>query len=163
MAIPIIGALIPILGEVLDRVIPDPTERAKLQLELAKLADADNQRAHLEALAQTGVNRQEAAHRSIFVAGWRPAVGWVCAGSLVYATIIAPLTGAGAPDLGFLQTILLAMLGISASRTYEKVKGVTNDILPIIKPKADTAAPSITPIATPTVKPKKKGLDLWPF
>jgi hypothetical protein len=155
------GLGIPILdvvGKIVDNVIPDQGKKMELQLELAKLADAENARASEEALAQSKVNEVEAAHRSIFVAGWRPAVGWVCGGSLVYNVIIAPAFHLQTADLGFLQTILLAMLGISASRTYEKVKGVTNDVLPIF-PKKETTP---TPIAgTP---PKKKPLGgLWPF
>lgn len=148
-------SIIPIVGGIIDKLIPDPAEKMKLHLELAKLADAENARASQEALAQSATNTVEAGHRSLFVAGWRPAVGWVCAGSLVYNVILAPMVKLPVADLGFLQTILLAMLGISASRTMEKIKGVANDILPIF-PKSE--APSV-----PAPTPKKKGIDLWPF
>ena len=148
-------AFIPILGSLIDRVIPDPSEKMKLNLELAKLADAENARASQEALAQSDVNKVEAGHRSVFVAGWRPAIGWGCGAALLYNTLLAPAFSLGTADLGFLQTVLLAMLGISVSRTVEKVKGVTNDILPILTPKVD---PSLPP------KPKKKILGVtWPF
>lgn len=148
-------ALIPVIGDIIDKVIPDPNKKMELHLELAKLADAENARASQEALAQSEVNKVEAGHRSIFVAGWRPAIGWGCGVALLYNTVLAPLTGWGVADLGFLQTVLLAMLGISASRTVEKVKGVSNDILPIFK-KTEVPAP-----AAPAPK-KKKGIQ-WPF
>lgn len=156
-------SLIPILdivGKVIDKVIPDPQKKMELQIELAKLADAENARASQEALAQSEVNKVEAGHRSIFVAGWRPAIGWGCGIALLYNTLIAPAFGLGVADLGFLQTILMAMLGISASRTFEKVKGVTNDVLPLTKKAAD-AINNPTP---PAEKPKKKVLGVeWPF
>jgi hypothetical protein len=149
-----------VFTKVIDQVIPDADKKMELKLELAKLADQEAARASQEALAQSEVNKVEAGHRSIFVAGWRPAVGWVCAGSLTYAAIISPLTGWGAPDLGFLQTILLAMLGISASRTFEKVKGVSNDVLPMTKAQAE-AINSAVPVA-PKEKKKVLGVE-WPF
>jgi hypothetical protein len=149
--------IVDVLGKVIDKVIPDPQAKMSLQLELAKLADAENARASQEAIAQSEVNKVEAANRSLFVAGWRPFVGWVCGGSLVYNVIAAPMFHLPTADLGFLQTILLAMLGISASRTVEKIKGVTNDVLPIF-PKKEVETP-----ATPA-KPKKKVLGIdWPF
>jgi hypothetical protein len=149
--LPIIG----IIGGIVDKLIPDPSEKMKLHLELARLADAENARASQEALAQSEVNKIEAGHRSVFVAGWRPAIGWGCGLALVYNTLLAPLFELGVADLGFLQTVLLAMLGISVSRTVEKVKGVTNDVLPI-------RAPSAAPVLP--VKPRKKILGIkWPF
>lgn len=152
--------LIPVLGSIIDKVIPDPEKKMELQLELAKLADAENARASAEAIAQSDVNKIEAAHRSVFVAGWRPAIGWGCGLALLYNTLLAPALHLGVADLGFLQTVLLAMLGISVSRTVEKVQGVTNDYLPILKPKAD---PMPTPVAGPAPKKKKPLGGLWPF
>ena len=148
-------SIIPVIGEIIDKVIPDPNKKMELHLELAKLADAENARASQEALAQSEVNKVEAGHRSIFVAGWRPAIGWSCGVALVYNTLVAPMFSLGVADLGFLQTVLLAMLGISASRTVEKIKGVTNDVLPVFKK---------TEVSAPVVKEKKKVLGVkWPF
>jgi hypothetical protein len=107
-----ITALIPIIGGIIDKAIPDPSKKMELQLELAKLADAEDQREHEQMLGQIDVNKTEATHRSIFVAGWRPAVGWGGASALLYNTLIAPMFGLGVADLGFLQTVLLAILGI---------------------------------------------------
>lgn len=148
-----------IVERVVDNVIPDPDKKMELKLELAKLADAENARESQEALANSEVNKVEAGHRSIFVAGWRPFVGWGCGSALIYNTMLAPMLGLGVADLGFLQTILLGMLGISASRTFEKLKGVSNDVLPIRKPKPEstgdrlvTAAKKVLPEEAPWSK-----------
>lgn len=152
-------ALIPVIGDIIDKVIPDPQKRMELQLELAKLADAENARASQEALAQSKVNEVEAQHRSIFVAGWRPAIGWGCGAALIYNTLIAPMFHLEQADLPFLQTILMGMLGLSVSRSFDKYVGTANDVLPIIKPKADQMP---TPVATPPKKKKILGVE-WPF
>lgn len=154
MALPILGPVIDILGKVIDRAIPDPEVKANLTLELAKLADVANQREHEELMGQIEVNKVEAANLNVFVAGWRPAIGWGCGIALVYNTVIAPITGLGAADLGFLQTVLLAMLGIGGMRSYEKVKGVSQD-LPVRAPKPEPAV-----VSAPAPK-KKKGV--WPW
>ena len=107
MALPILGPVIDIIGKVIDRTIPDPAVKANLTLELAKLADIANQREHEELMGQIETNKIEAANLNVFVAGWRPAIGWGCGVALVYNTVIAPLTGLGAADLGFLQTYQL--------------------------------------------------------
>lgn len=147
--------LIPVIGDILDKVIPDPQERMKMQVELAKIADAESARETQLLVAQTATNTAEAGHSSIFVAGWRPAVGWGCGCALVYNTILAPAFGLGHADLGFLQTILLGMLGIGGMRSYEKVKGVASDVLPL--PKKDSNAPKKGGIL------KKIGRGEWPF
>lgn len=117
--------IIDIVGKVIDKVIPDPAQKAQLQLDLAKLADAEAQRDHEAEMGQIEVNKVEAASASIFVAGWRPAVGWVCGGALAYSTILAPLFHLGMPDLDFLQNVLLGILGLTGTmRTVEKIKGV---------------------------------------
>ena len=147
-------SILGIIERVVDNVVPDPDKRMELKLELAKLADAESAREHQQMIAQTEVNKAEAGHRSIFVAGWRPAIGWGCGAALVYNTLLAPMFGLGVADLGFLQTILLGMLGISASRTVEKIKGVTNDVLPIRK--------EVAPNPAPAKKKKVLGVE-WPF
>ena len=75
------------------------------------------------------LNKAEAQHRSIFVAGWRPACGWVCALTLFCHYICFPFistyTEYQTPvlDTTFLNTLLFGMLGIGGMRTYEKLKG----------------------------------------
>ena len=88
-------------------------------------------------LAQIDLNKQEAAHRTIFVAGWRPFIGWVCGVALLYNFILRDIfawvirlhdkTIEPPPELAMehLMTVLLGMLGLGGMRTYEKLKGKT--------------------------------------
>jgi hypothetical protein len=125
---------------VLDRVYPDPTQKAQIALELEKMRQSGEFReidAELErSRQQTDVNKTEAASTDRFVAGWRPFIGWVCGSALAWHYIGRPmadwvvlLTGAHAQipavDLGDLIVILLGMLGLGGLRTTEKIKGVT--------------------------------------
>lgn len=100
----------------------------------------DEKREAMMALAQAQIdlNKQEAQHRKIFVSGWRPMVGWICAIALAYNFIIRDLmawvilnTGEAitlppALAMEHLMTILLGMLGLGGLRTYEKQKKLTN-------------------------------------
>jgi hypothetical protein len=133
LGIPIIGDIIDAVKELGSELIADPDKKRELNVELEKLRDAGNARAHAEVLAQIEVNKVEAASGSLFVAGWRPAVGWVCAAGLAVQTMILPTITAFTGKMFNFDTELLiltmsGMLGIGAMRTYEKVKGVsTND------------------------------------
>jgi hypothetical protein len=148
--------ILDILGKVIDKIIPDPNQRMQLQLELTKLADAENARESAERIAQTEVNKVEAGNSAIFVAGWRPAVGWSCVGGLLYTIIIAPAFGLPIAETQFLRDVLLGMLGINvAARSLEKIKGVAQNTL--------TGTMIDAPAGTPA-KPKKKVLGIpWPF
>jgi hypothetical protein len=128
----IITALVPALGTLVDRLIPDKAaaERAKADMEAA-LVKAGNE----AAMAQVEVNKIEAGHSSVFVAGWRPAIGWVCAAALAWAFIVAPVATWGMAALGVKETLpaigtdnlfelVLAMLGLGGLRTFEKMRGV---------------------------------------
>ena len=89
------------------------------------------------ALAQIKQNTAETQHRSIFVAGWRPAVGWICATALAYhyiardllLWILAGMAPEATPppklEVAELMTLLLTMLGSASLRTYEKNGGLT--------------------------------------
>jgi hypothetical protein len=89
------------------------------------------------ALQQVAVDLAEAAHRSVFVAGWRPFIGWVCGGALAYNFIFRDLIVWGFAALGStmpvppalqmdqLMTVLLGLLGLGTLRTVEKMGGVT--------------------------------------
>ncbi len=131
---------IPLIGKVIDRIIPDPAQKAEATLKLNELAQ-QGALAELDAdvrlmTGQMEVNRAEAGHASIFVAGWRPFVGWVCGIALGYHFIAQPfanwiaflagvdLDGMPALEMGDLMTVLLGMLGIGGMRTYEKRAGV---------------------------------------
>lgn len=140
MAFPILD-LINVLGGIVDRVIPDPKAKMDLQLQLAQLADKAADRDHQELMGQIDVNKAEASNANIFVAGWRPAVGWICAAGAGYAFLLEPLGEFVAkmagyhgqfPDIGIanLMVLLTGMLGFGGLRTYEKVQGVAADTLP---------------------------------
>ena len=82
---------------------------------------------------QTKINEIEAGHRTVFVAGWRPFIGWVCGVALAYNFIIRdlfiwaldPQEVPPALQMEHLMTVLLGMLGLGGLRTYEKVKDKT--------------------------------------
>lgn len=116
-----------IRAAITGKEILDPNKQAELEL---KLVEAEAALSH----AQTDVNKIEAAHASIFIAGWRPFIGWVCGSAIAWHFIVAPLltwilTMCGviiAPptiQIGLLINIILAMLGLGGLRTFEKYKG----------------------------------------
>jgi len=129
-----IQALIGPVTGLLDKFIEDKDQKNALAHEIATLAQ---KQAHQAQLAQVEVNKQEAQHRSIFVAGWRPFVGWVCGIALAYHFVLAPIilfsvsiTGIQIPELPSfnmetLTTVLLGMLGLGGLRSFEKYKGVS--------------------------------------
>ena len=113
---------------VLDKFIPDPAEKAKAEAALRdSLQQWDAQ--------QNKINEAEAQSSSLFVAGWRPCVGWVCCAALSWTYILQPiaafalaqfgyLTALPRLDMGELMPILIGMLGLGGLRTFEKVRGV---------------------------------------
>ena len=125
-----------VIGPIVDgflKFIPDKNERAKAkeQMEQQMLIGMTSL-----VQGQLAINAKEAEHGSIFVAGWRPAVGWICGLALAWNFIIQPiaswiaflsgvdLVGMPTLDAGELTTILLGMLGLGGLRTYEKRLGV---------------------------------------
>ena len=124
------------LDLVLARIIPDKNERAKAKEALAVMQTTGE----LELLAgQLEVNKVEAAHKSLLVAGWRPMVGWICAAALGYNYVIyqvlktvVALSMESPPELpvmdtGELMPLLLGLLGLAGYRTYEKRTGVSRE------------------------------------
>lgn len=144
MGIPIIGDIIDAVKDLASEVIVDKDKKNELDLELEKLRDIGNARAHEQILAQIAVNQEEAKHGSIFVAGWRPFIGWVCGVGLGAQVILMPLLTAITGikfdfDTELLLLTMSGMLGIGAMRTVEKIKGVsTNDYTDTPKPKAES-------------------------
>lgn len=134
---PLIGGVIEAGLKILDRVLPDPTQKLAAQLELLKLQQAGEFKvleADLQlALAQTEINKVEAAAPDAFRGGWRPAAGWICVAGLAYQFLFQPLAawssgiqGWPAPpvlQLGDLYGLLFGMLGLGAYRSVERVKG----------------------------------------
>ena len=124
----ILGSLIGPATQLLDKVIEDKDQKAALAHEIATMAER-----HAQELAkgQLEVNKVEAAHHSIFVSGWRPCIGWVCALGLLYNTIISNILGIWVEvpeiDTTLLVPVMMGMLGLGAMRSYEKVQGVSRE------------------------------------
>ncbi len=120
------------IASLLDKVIPDKDQRDKLAHEIATMSQKQG---YELAKAQIAVNQVEAGHRSIFVAGWRPALGWVGVSAIAYNYVLLPLINIylvsnsmdvlSPMDLSELMPLILGMLGLGGYRTYEKKKGVT--------------------------------------
>ena len=124
----ILRSLIGPATSLLDKVIEDKDEKNRIAFELSTLAERHAQ----EALkGQLEINKVEAAHKSLFVAGWRPCIGWVCALGLLYNTILSNILGIWVEvpeiDTTLLVPVMMGMLGIGAMRTVEKVKGVSRE------------------------------------
>lgn len=131
-------ALIPVIGTVLEKVLPDPQASADAKIRLMELAqkgelavlDAETKLA----LGQLEVNKVEAG-TDMFRGGWRPATGWACVFGLVYQFLIQPLLpwlvavcGGSVPPLPpidneTLMVLLTGMLGLGGLRTFERIKG----------------------------------------
>ena len=115
----------------LDGLFTSEEERAKGELLVLKELNQPH-------ILQAMTNIEEAKHHSIFVAGWRPALGWLCVLLLAYAWIGRDfiIIGLGLADKmniasqlpavesGEMMTLVLALLGLGATRMYEKTKGV---------------------------------------
>ena len=115
----IVGKIIDKVTDNVDRFTLDKQEKAELIAEINK--------------AQLEVNKVEAGHTSMFVAGWRPFTGWVCSFALLYHFILQPLLTfllytfgneiiLPTFDMTTLTTVLLGMLGLGGMRSFEKVK-----------------------------------------
>ena len=129
----LIGAVLPSVMEVAGRFLPEDKEKraaaereieAQLTLHLAKID-----------LAQLDINKTEAAHRSVFVSGWRPAIGWMSGGAMGLNFIVFPIASFVLAQTGHLvelptldmsemMPVLMGLLGLGGLRSYEKVKGV---------------------------------------
>jgi len=130
----LIPGLLPIIGDVIGRFLPEDKEaaaKAKQEIEqqlTTHLAQID--------LAQLEINKAEAAHRSIFVAGWRPMIGWTCGLALAWTYVGVPIlqfilaqTGhlidLPALDMSQMMPVLMGILGLGGLRTFEKFKRVS--------------------------------------
>lgn len=115
-----------VVGGVIDRIWPNKTEQERAELQAAMLV----------VQGQLDVNKAEAASSSVFVAGWRPFIGWVCGSACAWnwiglpvAKVLLPLAGGPAialeaADLTEMLPVLMGMLGLAGYRTFEKTRGV---------------------------------------
>jgi len=166
MGIPILGDIIKEVGDLASEFIVDKDKKIEFSFKMAELEDKANARVDALLQGQIEVNKVEAGSGSVFVAGWRPAVGWVGAAALAYSTILYPLMNWGALILGYKGTfpvlddnlilyIVGGMLGIGGMRSFEKVKGVsTNDYRDVPKPVASTKTETTTKTTDVTVTPE---------
>lgn len=111
------------IGNILDDLFDSDEEILTKKIILERLALKPT-------MAQVELNKVEAAHRSLFVAGWRPAIGWVCCLGLLYSFLLQPIlvaVGVNAPVLNSteLHSLVIGMLGFGGFRTFEKIKGKT--------------------------------------
>ena len=128
----LVGTRVGPVSTLLDKVVADKDLKEKLAHDIATMAERHS---HDVVQAQIAVNQTEARHRSLFVSGWRPAVGWTCclglAGNfilipmgnfimaLVGSDILIPLI-----DVSTMMPVLMGMLGLGAMRTVEKINKV---------------------------------------
>ena len=123
------GTLVGPITSLISEVVTDKDKRDELAFKVSTLVATQ---AHENAIAQLKVNEREAAHQSMFVAGWRPFIGWTCGTAMAFNYLIVPI----ADGFGFQMTVLdittmfpvlMGMLGFAGLRTYEKVKEVARE------------------------------------
>ena len=124
----IVASLVGPVTGLLDKFIEDKDQKARLSHEIATLAEKQS---HEALKGQLEINKMEAAHKSLFVAGWRPAIGWICALGMLYNTIIVNLLGiwreVDPVDTTLLVPVMMGLLGLGAMRSYEKVNQVARE------------------------------------
>lgn len=120
-----LGAVSDLVNTAINKIWPDKTEADKQQLAAAVMV----------VQGQLEVNKAEAGNPSVFVSGWRPAIGWVCGAACAWNWVGLPMAKLGlalggieialeSADISEMMPILLGMLGLGGLRSYEKVKGV---------------------------------------
>lgn len=132
------GSIADLATHILDRFVPDPAQKAQATMDLLKAQQEGEFKLMDQQLAmaqmQGTTNTAEAGSQSIFVAGWRPFVGWVCGAGFAMVFVVGPLLEWIANlfghaikfpilDASTLTTLLLGMLGLGTMRTVEKVQG----------------------------------------
>ena len=115
---------------IIDRLFPDPAKKAEAELQLLKMTQEGDLK---QIIGQLEINAKEAAHPSVFVAGWRPFFGWSGGAGFIYAVILQPvlswvanIKGWPAPptiNIDLLWVVVTGMLGIATLRSVDKAKG----------------------------------------
>ena len=134
MALDPISAALDLGNTLITRIFPDPAQADAAKLKLLELQKSGEL---AQMTAQTDINKVEASSSSLFVSGWRPAIGWVCALALAYQYLLRPLSGTIATLFGVtllplpglddnLWQLMMGMLGMGGLRTFEKVQGVAS-------------------------------------
>lgn len=128
----IVGQLVAPVTDLLGKFIEDKDKRNQLAFEIATMAATQ---AHDQTIAQLEVNQEEAKSTHLFVAGWRPFIGWTCGFAMGFNYILVPVLSGFDVDMSVLDIttmfpVLLGMLGLAGLRTTEKVQGVAAETLP---------------------------------
>jgi hypothetical protein len=130
----LLPVVLPLVKDVIGSFLPeDPKKRAEAERKIE--AQLTEHLAKID-LAQLDINKTEAAHRSVFVAGWRPFIGWACGVALAWNYIAQPvlvfalaqtgnLVELPALDMSQMMPVLMGMLGLGGLRTFEKYKSVS--------------------------------------
>jgi hypothetical protein len=134
MALDPLSAILEVGGKLIDKLIPDPKQKAEAIIKLEELRQSGD----LAIISsQMKLNEVEAANTNLFVSGWRPFVGWVCGGALAFQMIVGPLLvwvflsfehpiDLPAMQTELLTTLLIGMLGLGGMRTVEKLSKVAS-------------------------------------
>lgn len=127
MAFDPVTAIANTVNTVLERVLPDKEANDAAK---AKLAEMALQGQLQQIVGQIQINIAEAQSKSVWVAGWRPGIGWICGLGLLWQFFIGPVLGFAFQshhipviDATSLQDLLFALLGMGTLRTVDKVKG----------------------------------------
>jgi len=128
----LLGPLFELGKGIIDRIFPDPAQKAAAELELMKMTQNGDLK---QIMGQLEINAREAQHASVFVAGWRPFFGWAGGAGFVYATLLQPVLawvgavkGWPAPpevNIDLLWVVVTGLLGLGTLRSVDKAKGVT--------------------------------------
>jgi len=134
MPIPIIDGILGVAEKLIDKLIPDPKQKAEALLKLKEMEQSGD----LAVIAgQNSINAIEAANANVFVSGWRPFIGWVCGSALACQLVLGPMVMWGSALAGhpvalpvmqteLLTTLLVGMLGLGGMRTVEKLQGAAS-------------------------------------
>lgn len=129
----VLGELVKPVTDIIDKAVVDKDKKKELEFEMAKLVDEADKRFSDQMIAQIEVNKIEAAHPSVFVAGWRPFIGWVGGVSFAYAFLLSPFINQFSKWLGYsgeivvldtatLMVLVTGMLGMGTLRSFDKHK-----------------------------------------
>lgn len=122
------------IGETVRQILPNPQAQADFAIRMAELSDQAAAREAELLQGQVEVNKEEAKSSRLFVAGWRPFIGWTGGVALIYSFIVGPLIEQlfhftmPALDLGPMLGLVATMLGVAGLRTVEKTRGVATSI-----------------------------------
>jgi|TARA_R110002012_G_scaffold18278_1_gene67448 hypothetical protein len=129
----LLGSLVQPVTGLLDKFIEDKDQKNQLAHEISTMAER-----HAQELAkgQLEINKAEAQSRNVFIAGWRPFIGWTCGVAMAYNYVIHPilmftlaqfnyLVAIPALDLSEMMPVLMGMLGLGGLRSFEKYKGIS--------------------------------------